>query len=968
MSWEAILATGRGTLEFRVKIAGLDYEFVTNSMMVQDKIDDTGTGPGGMVYRRNGLKREGLSIQEEAILPENRVDLTGNSFTVTEDHDYSATRAFYRRPTKFSQLMIDRASPTATSIGTTNGTRWASGDYAWIGSECIRLFAEPAPTTTGNSIWSVQRGKLGSIAQRHFTTTDLGDVVRPVIQDVPFGIENRRVTLYAYGDGDDLQGDGTAIWRGLVTQEASTIDGMNWTFEAGPVTEVLSGEIGSSFEEITFRGLYFSKREWKLEFQRLDGPKFYSTVGPGGTIGTPADEPTGTIISCTGSGFYESKWDLASDLNNQLVTASRAQWSESSTTMGCIIIDGDITFTFTSSDDELLLSGVMGSTSDGIRRENRVGPDASKPIDGYQLLRNLPERLTSQYDPSIGGNTFRFASDSRLQVSVRANQTYGIRTLIPVPDILAPYYGSNDGGSSPGALRRPKRMHVSTEALSSELNTILVYRKGDSEETAEDGASSGDTGDTLIGQSLGRDTVSVDLSRRAIEADVYRNFVATNGDTYMIAGTNFVRSGHVVDFVSSLVEKAPNLANQGFCPLIGPDDFDLVDMQAVISTINLNSYTRSRSYSFYQKGKTLAEVLAAEYKLIGVYPALTPDGKLTIRPFRQITSLERPRHNLTSNDILTDETFMPLIPNKYGIWNSVELKTRYDPQQDEHKGQTFIVNNFDSIAQNSGKRKTIVIDPVSSPNTAQLPVEQFIEPFLVRETSLLAFKYYVTSIEVPMTMFSSSIGDTIKIENRQIPNPYNNSGTRRGNALLGGIIVGRQFNLAEGFGRIEVLVSNEKIFGELVMSTQVAAYAPEIVVAGTSASSPTTVVYSLSPEQFDIITGPDVTLSDHFNIGDRINLALFDSDTESTGGVGTVTGINGFDLDVKYAGVGDVPPLGLPPGGFTVQFAPDTEATGSGAQSDSGSQYVHVDSGAQANLQQSQQSFPGGDYNFTISF
>lgn len=967
MSWEAIKATGRGTLEFRIKISGLDYEFVTNALMVQDKIDDTGTGTGGFVKRRLGLKREGLMISEEAILPENKIDLTGNTFTITEDHAYSATAAFYRRPKKVCQLIIDRASPSATTIGTSNGQGWASGDFAWIGSECIRLTSDPTPTTTGNSIWTVQRGKLGSIAQRHFATTDLGGVVRPTIQDCPYGIENRRIVLYAYGDGDDLQGEGTPIWRGIITQEASTFDGMDWIIEAGPITEIFKGEIGNAFEEITFRGLYFSKREWKLEFQRLNGSRFLGIPGLGRIGGVPADEPTGTVISCTGSGFYETKWDLAADLNQQLVTASRREWSDTDTTMGCIIIDGDLTFTFTTSDDPLLLSGVIGNTTEGIREENRYGSDSSKPIATYQLLRGTPERLTSQYDPDLGGSTFRFVDESRLQRVVRADSTYGIRCVDPIPDILAPYYSSNDSSINPSSTRRVKRMHVSTEALSTELNDIIVYRKGDEDSSGDGGSGESDSGDTVIGQSVARDTTIVDLTARAIEADIYRNFVATNEDTYMVAGTQFIKSGHVVNFIEELVATSPNLANQGYCPLIGPDDFDLADMATVISGVNLNSFTKNRRYSFYKKNKSLEEILQAEFKLVGVYPALTPEGKLTIKPFRQIAATEKPIHDLTEDDILTDESFMPLTPNKYGIWNSVELKTRYDPQQDEHRGQTFIVNNFDSISQNSGKRKTIEIEPVSSTVTAQLPVEDFIEPFLWKETGLLAFKYYVTSIEVPMTMFSSSIGDTIKIRNRQVPNPFENSSRRRGNALLGGVIVGREFNLDEGFGRIEVFISNEDVVGEIVLVTGIAAYAPELPIQSGSATSPTGVTFTLPQETIDQITGPYASLSDHLYVGDRVVVGLFDSESETIGGVGTVVSINGNTVDVEWVGAGDVPGAAVPTGGWTLQLAPGTATTGTLSQSNSASQYVTIDSGAQAAVNQGLQTYPAGHHYWNFS-
>jgi hypothetical protein len=127
MSWENIKKTGAGELEFRLVISGLDYEFVTNSLMVKDHINSTGE----LVRRRAGLKREGFVISEEAIIPDNKIELEGNSFKLV-DIDQRASRAFVRRASANAQLLDNVITDTQTSIRLSNN-RFSVGSVFWIG-------------------------------------------------------------------------------------------------------------------------------------------------------------------------------------------------------------------------------------------------------------------------------------------------------------------------------------------------------------------------------------------------------------------------------------------------------------------------------------------------------------------------------------------------------------------------------------------------------------------------------------------------------------------------------------------------------------------------------------------------------------------------------------------------------------------------------------------------------------------
>lgn len=979
MTWERIKETGFGTLEFRVKIAGIETEFVTNAQMAQDLTDTTGTGVGGIVKRRLGLLREGLSISEEAILPENKLELGGNTFSIIEDHQYSATAAFFRRPTIFTQLAVDRMPADALTTAITNGTGFSNGDYMWIGSECIRLTSNPVATTTGNYVITMQRGKLGTIAQQHFSRTDLGSVLRPTFQNVPYGIENRRVKLFAYGDGDDLTGDGTQIWQGYIMEDAALADGMKWRFQAGPISEALASEIGNSFEDIKFRGLYWSKREWIVEFQRLDGPMLTDIYIPDDGIisgSFPGSLPTGSIIQAKASGFYEDKWALANDLNAQLVTASRDNWADT-TNMGCSVIDGEVAFTFTV--DAVDPRAVVARTIDGIHNISTFaegGEDTHRGGTGgartfFQEFMPTPGKILPFFNPTTGESDFRFGVE--FTTFMVRGETYAWRTRSPIPDIIAPYY---TGTPVITPQRDPRRMHVSADSLPEDITDIRVYKAGAAEgETGTSGPSNdNDIEVSRLYASFETNPITVDITNNTLTTRMFGSFLATNEDHYAIVGTRFVSHGNVVDFLEALVEKSPALANQGFVPLISPDDFDLDDMKTVISGVALNSFNANRTYSFFKKGKKLDEILQAEYKLIGVYPALTPDGRMTIRPFGKVTATQKIKHTIGDDDILTDDSYMPLLPNKYGIWNAVSLKTRYDPQRDEHLGNTYVVNNLDSISQNSGKKKTIAIEPISFAAYPLLPETEFIESFLWKETSLLAYKYYVTSVEVPLTFFSSSIGDSVRISNRQLPNPFVGATRRRGTSLAGGVIVGRKFDLDRGFGQLTILLSEEDITGEIT-THGIASYAPQVVAAGSSAGSSATITITAAAAAGLFNTLDDVT--GHFNVGDAVSLEEFDADVPEISGIGVISGItpvgSAFNIDVNFPTPADIPArFSDGTAQFLFGFPNVNLLTGSTQPSVSQSNYNIIDSGsftvATGSGETNFEGFAGGKRHFRISF
>lgn len=852
MSWNHVLETGNGELEFRLKITGLDYEFVTNSFMERNNTNPTGE----TVKRRVGLKRNGFNISERVIIPESKIEIEGNTFTIV-DVEQQATRAFRRQASRTALMMASRMRDTDTSIWVSNN-RFSNGSIIWIGSEAMVITSDPSPTP-GGFIYQVNRGALSTKPVFHYTTTDIEKTLNPTVQNVPFGIENQRVYLYAYGKGDDLQGDGTLIWKGVVIQDAS-FDGMDWRLEAGPITEVFKGDFGIDSEAIRFRGIHIPSY-FQVTFERLTDETFDNAIDEKITIRIGPDPSFGNARGAPS--FFETKEDFIAQLNRQVFLELSANGFDWGSEVPQFQIDerGHLTATYTS---------------------DAVDPRWIRMLAVPDRFGNSSLAFRGETDGRGSRSEYTFPKAKTSSITYEITEFTGIPIVFPNRSY---YLNFQDVFPEQFTYLTQGIQYLHFNSAGFIFNKIAnSFRLLDSEDKVLFGAQ-------LISYSSldNRAEISVPniiLNRDVRNPSIQNSYVIINNDHKVVAYRQFFAPATTLPgFLSEIVDLSTEYASQGIMPLFYDDDFNIADIQSQFDSFIIPSPIRYREYQLVKPSQTFEEFLTEELKLFGCYPVTDLNGSISIRRFRTISPSEVKNHVLNSSNILTDESFPVLITNKDGIWNSIKVKTGWDAFEEEHLGTTYTVNDIESISTLQGKVKRIEIGPFSGDSAgkavADLAWANYILPLAERTISFIREKYETISVEVPMTLFSSSIGNTVSIRSKQLPSVFTLEGDNfRGQSVFNGFIIGRSFNLDEGSGRLEILVSNESIPAVLIPDT--------ISYIGTTTIAPVVspLTASVSSSYLDIVINdlgsrlpPNTSYVDLLTSNDRVRFTEWDSDS-----------------------------------------------------------------------------------------
>jgi hypothetical protein len=138
---------------------------------------------------------------------------------------------------------------------------------------------------------------------------------------------------------------------------------------------------------------------------------------------------------------------------------------------------------------------------------------------------------------------------------------------------------------------------------------------------------------------------------------------------------------------------------------------------------------------------------------------------------------------------------------------------------------------------------------------------------------------------VPITFWPVLVGDTVTITSSTMPydgaRGVHDPGSGMSERL--GLVVGRDWNLEEGTGRLTLLVS----------SLQPAAYAPSGRIDSASGSGTS---WTLTLEENHYAPAGKADAS-YFRVGDQIQIREWDSDTPTTR-IGSVQSVSGNDIAV----------------------------------------------------------------------
>lgn len=853
------ISGGSGTLEYRLHIEGFDFEFCTSQLMA-----NASTFP----KRINGLNRMGLKFDQSLQLPEPILEMNSNSITIV-DYQEQATIAFYRKPT-FSTYLNSNVNPTDTTWHIANSDGLSIGDHLWIGCEVVKVLAM-SPLDT-NTIF-VQRGALASTPCSHYTVTIMGQINRPFLENAPYTIERRRAKIYVYGRGDNLQGAGTLIWRGVVKTDPS-FKGDNYTLQIGPITDVLKPSIGVDGDDIKLQGLNFGNFPWTITAELvIIEPSAKIIIGSIAT--TPEIDLTSDLAGIP-KYFWATLDEFIISANQKIQLACAASFGDGpgGVNGGCKLTnDGELIFTSISTLDICY----------GIRYQTIQNPlHFNEPV----AIDYFGKSLTNQWNLFIDGNVGAKTNGAYTEQGVQYCQT--LDTRVPnFPQQLMIYNAPYTNAYA----QEGNQFHLSAYGLTPLVDSILIYKD-----------------DLLVAKTNTYADMSLDLSTNVLTANLFipasspvvqQIIIADNNYKIMIGTSyrNYVDGSNrynVVGFIRFLIENTPLYVNSGLVPLITEDDVDIEDMQRVFNTISLKSIQNGRVYAFYKKIDSLEAMLAEEFKLIGVYPALTREGKLTIQKLKNVNSIETPDFELDSGDILTDQSYINIDSNTFGIINSVAIFTGYNAITQKYEDRPIIHNNVDAQSRFKAKQQTIKpISEVQQTNQtfSQTAREDYVD-IMLRATSMYSEKYGVATIEIPMKYFFINLGSIVRFKSKQLPNYTPNFAwlTSRKGGTFSGMVVGKKFDLSTGFGMITVLVSDIP-FDAANASTK-AVLAPDAIITNVVSQGANIYKVTLDAATSALYMDKTDTQEDHWFVGDGVRFDQMDS-TSINKGSGKILAISG---------------------------------------------------------------------------
>lgn len=862
MTWSRVKATGSGKVALRLVIEGMPTEWVTDSELATTSTDDR--------FRKVGLEATSFSFSETADLTSAALESTGFTARIV-DVDGEATKEFASRPSHTTWLTQNLAAGD-TTIHVRSVSGWVVGKTIHVGTECLTVSNIPTSVTA-----TVSRGTRDTITQGHFTNDGENLRAPEVTYHRPTCIEGRRVYVYAYGDGET--GNGTRIFAGVCATDASMRDGVTWEFTVDPLTAILEQDIGADLEEkFAPRGIhYYIDNGLTISISRLANASY-----DGASTSDRTTFNIGSTLATDGTVFYESQEEFCSAINDYIVTRTSG-WT--------------YPFTIAGAGNTPTLKAVPTDSGSWTFQYQTGGTaywvlvEARSPIDPW-FYTNAPNGYVRD-----GDNPYTLTANRLYElVPVGSAASLPGRGMVPRGIYghdsgvsLAHYTGSDlyrsmyIGGTvdvsgisftNPGGLTIEWPEASSVAGAETTLHNVLA-------------ADSGDRSVRL------QDTGGAEVAR-----------IWTPEILPKISLSRSTASGNLYDYIEEICTNSADTANAGYSPLLTSDDVDLATSQTEIeSAVAGVPFMRERVYAQTKRLK-LSEVLGPEMMLLGLVACMDETGKIVIRKIRSTSASGDIAATIDASSQLSGISLPSWERFQNGSVNDITLKTGWDPIADEYNGTTFRVRDVGSYSRNKLARK-LEIEPKSyTPFSGRADVGlvyRDIMPAVEPILGLLGYPYDVVKVAVPLTMYDVLIGDSVTITSAQLPDVETG---KRGMDGAVGIVIGREWHVAEGHGLLTLLVSHLNTAG----------YAPTSRITSYTGTNPYTITIAAGSQP----TGY-ATIS-KWAVGDFVRVNAINS-VSPTVRDGTISAINAAldqftitlsgaipagTLDVEYAGATDV--------------------------------------------------------------
>ena len=774
MTYSNVIATGNGSLSFRLEIAGHPIEFVTSDHLAGNSSD-------GRV-RMAGLNASTIKWSEH--LDPAACKLTQQGFTaeIIDDSDGIIGNSFSLEP-DITTYLEGSITPYSTFMDITAPVL-TDGTYVYMGQECIGVYLG-----TGDTHIEITRGRRGSQIQSHYVDPP-EMMVRPEITNRRPSIEGLTAYVYAYGDGET--GDGTLVWTGIVEMQPRLRSLNTWEISIGGVMNILDQTLSKDLTiPFSIRGINFHVETTpRIHLWRHQNHEQSS-----------ARHSSDHAIVVVPAGFYETQEDFCDAVNTAIV-AYTAGWSEPLTT--------------------------TAPSLKAVPKENGswtlLYTTGAHPHDYW-----LEATCVGYLEPFISSANFMRDEAGDLVETVGPNHIYSLQHSDIADDMsrtsLRTAIMPNAGMVPRGMLGRPLSADMRRDPP---LNTL--YLGGTTELTTGDTiilkwpAFNGLPEATHSWPVLNFDTTdrfaTVAFSDRGLRT-YNRAYIKDYLPELTISRlySSATEGVNVAAFIANLCSNAPVEAPAGRQPFITTQHIDTTTTTANVDIITAGiPWINNRYYGGF-KDANLAEFITEECKMAGLVPSIATDGRYKLIPFQMAAPTEATVFTIDSSNHLTQRQLPGFEHGPYGIVNRILMSTGYDLETDKYLGSSIIARDCIALSRNPLPRD-MTIKPKSYAVTGDAAIDVQNDIVRMAQTwfSVLGGSYNTVTLTLPLTAINCIIGERVGITVSQIPDTENGG---RGIVDLPGIVLGRSVNPLEGYVELTVLMSQARIAG----------YAPSSVVS-----------------------------------------------------------------------------------------------------------------------------------------
>lgn len=865
MSWPRIKATGSGTVDYRLEIAGCQHEWTTNSRITHESEADS-----RQVFP--GLQYTGLKISEKAILKDCWIQVAGITAKIKPTTKNEETLdAFTRTAVPIGYLAatddVKGLEVDSTIISLDNGITLAGGFYH-IASECFY-------TGSDNEI---ERAKWGTTAQRHLIEYGATSAISVPVYRYPPTLEGRRATLYVYGQGDDPAGNGTPIWRGIVARPPRLDrDGISWSIQLDPITKSFDQRVAAAEGlEYRIRGIYHSANSpLQLESFHRWNETFDDTPDS-----SSFDPPPVNV-----TGFFEDDNALTNAVNVALATLVALRNDFLSATYALKGVLGKPSISCLTDPDR---GGEGGFVSAGIQVRSYLEGYCTNVLGSRQLSRDsqrssfLGDMIYETPGASAGisetlieyfGN-----SDGAFITTLGPDTKYTPIFSYPLSQARAmigavPYFGTPPTDPSVADTWPSNRIYLDiVDGLL--VDDVLLVKNGDS----------------VIPIKI----TAVNADDRWITADIQTGdkVVWFDGSTKLIPARVFVTDGDLGDFIEVVTVGSVN-ANDGDTPYVPPGDVKLSAFQGAYDDTPIDEYWKHRNYVFL-KPTPIKQIVQEELKAIGWMLRLEGTGELGCAPL-PIIALNQASTSIGERDILlpargTVGDWPTWSAQEDGLANTINVRLGYTSANDDFDANfDYSVRSVSSIAEHkSNGRGEVEIAPRSTPTqdatllgifdggnsipdifataaTAGAHITpEMVSSWVANYLRVMSMDYATVTLAVPFRFFELLVGDLVNVTCSLIPNGTGG----RGMVSKKAAVVGREWNLdpaANGMGTLTLYFPREVSNG----------YAPSAHI--TSQSNVSGDTWNCNCSESDDLNqrmseAGDGDVARHFAAGDKVQI------------------------------------------------------------------------------------------------